>query len=731
MSALARLADRAGIAPGYHDIGGTWHSTGDETRRRLLAALGMPADDEAAAADALVALEAADWADPLPTAHIVAAETQPGAVPLVLTGGQRSGTLAWRLEREDGSQRAGEIAAVALAEVARHDGLVASRRLLPLPEVLAEGYHRLSLDLPDGTSAATTLMVCPRRGWSVAEAAGEERPRLWGLACQLYGLRGAEDGGIGTFAELADLARAAGAHGADLIGLNPLHALFPAAPQEFSPYSPASRDFLTILAIDPTQVPDFAECEAARALHDAPAARARRAALRAQPLVDYPAVTDALLPVLRALWDSFRARHLDGASPRSRAFQAFRAEGGGPLRRIATFFALQEEAVRRHGPDRAAWPTWPEPWRAPDSPDVAIFAMEHADRIGFHDYCQWIADEQLAAAAQAGREAGLRLGLYRDLAVGVGPASAAAWASPEALVRGAAIGAPPDLFNPRGQDWGLVPLDPRHLAGLAYQPFLTALRANMRHAGALRIDHAMGLTRQFWVPEGCRPDQGAYVAFPFEALRRLLALESRRNRCVAIGEDLGTVPDGFRAAMADSGALSYRVLSFERVEGGLFARPATYPDQAVVTAATHDLPTVAGFWSGRDLAWRRDLALYPSPEMAERDAADRRRDRRRLIDALIDAGVWPAEPPTDADAQPCDAALLAAIHRFLARTPSQILMVQMEDLAGLVEQANLPSTLDEHPNWRRRLPAPTEELLAGETAQAVLAALAEERPRSL
>lgn len=725
MTLLHRLADRAGIAPGYHDVHGTWHATSDDTRRRLLAALGLPADDEAQAADGLAVLDAADWLEPLPPAVVLPAEAQPAGLCLTLPPGLDDGTLTWRLEQEDGRQETGTAALAELEETARRglDPQAACRRTLPLPGGLPEGYHSLQIDLPDGTGAATTLIVAPRSGWSVEDAVGaagatgdSAPPRLWGLACQLYGLRGARDWGIGSFTELTALVEHAGAAGADLVGLNPLHALFPAAPQDHSPYSPASRDFLTLLAIDPERVADFAECDAARALVADPAFQARLAAARAPELVDYEAVTALLLPVLRALWDSFRALHLNSASPRGRAFQEFRAEGGGPLRRFATFLALQEEQLGQD-PDRFAWWTWPEGLHDPDSPEVAAFAAEHSDRIAFHEYCQWLADEQLAATAQASRGAGLRLGLYRDLAVGVGPASAAAWASPKALVRGVSIGAPPDLYNPKGQDWGLAPLDPRALALDGYRPFLTALRANMRHAGALRIDHAMGLMRQFWVPEGAPPDRGAYVAFPFEPLRRLLALESRRHRCVVIGEDLGTVPDGFREAMAESGALSYRVLYFERTGGDLFARPETYPPAALVAAATHDLPTLAGFWTGRDLDWRQRLDLYPDAATRARDAAARPADRRRLIDALIDAGLWLAEPPTDADRQPCDAALLAALHRFLARTPCALMMVQVEDLLGLVEQANLPGTIAAHPNWRRRLPLTVADLFAESAAE--------------
>jgi 4-alpha-glucanotransferase len=353
-----------------------------------------------------------------------------------------------------------------------------------------------------------------------------------------------------------------------------------------------------------------------------------------------------------------------------------------------------------------------------------MFASDHADTITLHIWLQWLADSQLSEVTSRASEGGMAVGLYRDLAVGVGPASASAWATPDRFVNGISVGAPPDLLNRLGQNWGLLPFNPMELADNRYAAWIDALRANMRHAGALRIDHAMALQHGYWVPDGISAAAGAYVTFPFDDLLRILALESRRNRCLVVGEDLGTVPEGFREIMAQSGVLSYRVMMFERVgDEQLFTRPSAYPDGALVTFGTHDLPTLAGFWTGADLEIRRDYALYPSEAERDADAEGRIADRRRLIDALIDAGVWPAEPPTDSGTLPISAELAEAVQRFLAMTPSRLMMVQLEDLLLLRDMMNLPGTVREHPNWRRRLPIDLDTLFSRSDIKGQLAAI--------
>lgn len=739
MTELDQLARLAGIEAGYHDIWGTYFEIPPTTKVAILEALGLAAATPAACAESLAAFVARPWRRMVEPVTIVPAEAQPGAVALVVPRRLAGGSLSWTVVLEDGNGRTGRqpIAALPLLGEREVDGEPLERRRLVLSPNLPEGYHRLILTVDNGApddllapelTGETSLIVAPPRCWGPDDVA--EGERLWGISCQLYALHSARNWGIGNYSDLAELAGRAAAAGADVIGLNPLHALFPIEPDQASPYSPASRIFLNALYIDPQAVPDFAESDVAQALVETPSFRERLAAARASELVDYPAVAGLVLPVLRALHRSFRVRHIAVGSARARAFDAFRAVGGRRLRNFATFYALQEHFAA-DDPEKLAWRNWPAAYHDPDAPAVAVFATEHPEQIEFHEYLQWLADQQLAEAAARGRAAGLRVGLYRDLAVGIGPDSAGAWTNPAAFVRSAGVGAPPDLLAPQGQSWGLCPFNPLTLREQAYTPFIAALRANMRHAGAVRIDHVMGLMHLFWVPAGLSAAHGAYLTYPFQDLIRVLALESRRQRCLVIGEDLGTVPDGFRPAVMAAGVLSYRVFQFERVGGGLFKRWSDYPEGALVTAGTHDLPTLAGFWTGRDLDWRRALHLYPTDRMRDEDAAARIADRRRLIDALIDAGLWPAEPKTtDVQRLALTRDLLIAVHRYLARTPSRLMMVQIEDAVGQIEQQNLPGTVSEHPNWRHRLLRPLDEIFADPDVQALLRAVAEDRSTS-
>jgi 4-alpha-glucanotransferase len=341
------------------------------------------------------------------------------------------------------------------------------------------------------------------------------------------------------------------------------------------------------------------------------------------------------------------------------------------------------------------------------SNEVASFAREHHADVEFHQYLEWEADRQLGAAAATGRDAGLGLGLYRDLAVGIDPQGAEAWGDPGRLVTGASIGAPPDVLNLKGQDWGLAPPDPLAMRRRAYAPFIDAVRATMRHAGMVRLDHVMGLQHLYCVPHGARATEGAYVSYPFGDLMRILALESERHRCAVVGEDLGTVPAGFSERLNDSGVLSYRVMLFERSDEQGFLPPERFRQGAAAVVATHDLATFRGFWLGRDLDWRRHLDLYPSEAAREGDIAGRRRERRQLLEALQREGLLTTEDAAGlltADDEPIFTPdLAAAVHRFLGRTASRVALLQLEDALAEFEQANLPGTIDEHPNWRRKL----------------------------
>src|SRR6266852_6007434 len=585
---LRHIAGSIGIATRHVDALGVVHEPDEETLSRLIAAFGLP-PDPTQAAEAL-AEEGRVAPFGLSAVHIVAQEDPAPALTLRLPS--ESGGVEWHCRLEDGAESAG-----------KSDGAE-----LRLPAGLPLGYHRLAIT-GVGASAEIGLVVAPD-ACHLGDAL-QPGARSWGLTAQLYGLRSARDWGIGDFSDLATLGREAGRLGAAAVGINPLHALFAAEPRHFSPYSPSSRVWLDYLYIDVTAVPGFAEDAAARALAPADAVLAARGA----QLVDDVAVAALKRSVLEALYRRFRKR--DGGSARGDALAAF-----------ATFEALHEHFTGAGGP--FSWHAWPAEMRDPNSAAVAEFARAHAGRVEFFQFLQWQADLQLGAAAAAGREGGLGIGLYRDLAVGVNPNGAEAWADRELVVPGAAIGAPPDLLARAGQNWGLAPINPLALRRRGFAPLIAALRANIRHAGRLRIDHVMSLQRLYLIPSGLPATRGAYVHYPFRDLLRLVALESRRQGCAVIGEDLGTVPEGFRETMQQANVLSYRVFMFERWGDGSFIPPGDYPPLAAASAATHDLATLKGFWLGQDILWRRRLALYPNEEAEASEAEERRRDRHLL-----------------------------------------------------------------------------------------------------
>lgn len=548
----------------------------------------------------------------------------------------------------------------------------------------------------------------------------EQGRRVWGFAVQLYALRSARNWGIGDFTDLAALLELAARHGADLVGVNPLHALFAHDARHCSPYAPSSRRFLNVLYVDVEAVPEFAASAPARALVGSAAFQARLRALREATHVDYEGVRAAKFELFERLFAALRDNPARGAE-----FEAFKRAGGEPLYRHALFEALQEHLYARD-PACWGWPNWPPAYRDSAAPAVADFARAHRDRIDFYAYLQWLADEQLAAAAARSRALGMAIGLYADLAVGVDANGADVWAERELYAHGLRIGAPPDDFNPRGQDWGLLPWRPQRLHAAACAPFVDVLRANMRHAGALRIDHVMGLRRLYLIPAGAQATDGAYVRYPFGALLAAAATESRLHRCLVIGEDLGTVPDEVRAALAAARALSYRVVYFERDAEGGFRAADAFPPAAVATVSTHDLPTLAGWWEERDLALREALGLWPDMAFAAAQRAARARDRALLVERLKREGLLAQDYAAPAA---FDDALALAVHAHLARTRSAIAVVQPEDVFGERDQANVPGTVDAHPNWRRKIAPALERWADDARLRACAEAFAAARPR--
>jgi 4-alpha-glucanotransferase len=546
------------------------------------------------------------------------------------------------------------------AELTLEDGAVL-RVTDRLPHDLPLGYHRLRRT-SDGHEIR--LIVAPHRCHL------PEGTRLWGWAAQLYAARSRESWGIGDLADLRRLAQWSASLGAGMLLINPLSAPTPVAPLQPSPYYPSSRRFRNPLYL---RVEDVAGAESARVNLERLATAGR--ALDEARRIDRDAVWKLKSEGLERIWASFRSND---------RFESYRREQGPALRDFATFCALAE----RHG---AGWQRWPEDYRRPESPAVARFAAESASRIAFHEWLQWCLDEQLARAAPA-------LRLMQDLPIGVDPGGADAWAWQDVLTTEASVGAPPDSYNADGQNWGLPPFVPHRLAARGYEPFIQTIRAALRHAGGLRIDHVMGLFRLFWVPRGLTPHHGAYVRYPADDLLAIVALESQRAQAIVVGEDLGTVEAGMRERLAEHAVLSYRVVLFEP------GPPASYPELALAAVTTHDLPTIAGLWTGADIEAQAAMGREPN-----RAGFNEMRDRLRAISGVND------DAPV--------AEVIERVHARLGEAPSRIVTATLDDALAVTERPNMPGTVDEWPNWSMALPDPLEAIEQADLPRAIARAL--------
>jgi len=684
------LAEAAGFRLDWVDAAGVHQKTSADSLRRILHAMDLPCET----------------ADQCRESHTRLAE-QKAQLPPLLTG-----RIGIPLEMPAGTNFAGRNYRIEFESGGRIDGRFSGAAEPELPPIDRYGYHRLLVG-----DTEITLAIAPPRCFGINDALPDGRrdddssvPRLWGLGAQLYSLRRRGDGGIGDFTALTTLVRAAAAHGAAALAISPVHAMFSADVTRFSPYGPSSRLFLNALHIDPARIRGEEALAAAIASLGSDAAN-RLAQLEQEQLIDWPAAAALRLDLLRNLYRQFADSGDDQGE-----FDAFRRQGGEALQAHARFETLH--AWRLANGEDGFWRHWPGQLRNPHSREVENFAREHADEIAFHEFLQWQAARGLAAAQKSARDAGMPIGLISDLAVGADNSGSQAWSRQQEIMHGLSVGAPPDALNPRGQSWGLGAFLPHAMKARGFHAYIEMLRAAFAHAGGVRIDHVLGLSRLWLVPDGASSADGAYLRYPMEDLLRLIALESWRYRSIVIGEDLGTVPPGFDTLIAQAGLLGIRVLLFQR-DAARFFRPDEWPDNTVATTTTHDLPTIAGWWQGRDLDWRSELDLLETgqSQAAARDV--RNQERAILWQALIDAGCASGEMPAPrAEAAPLDAAI-----EFIGATPAPLAMLPIEDALGLPEQPNLPGTIDVHPNWRRRLSQPVDTLLTGTEVSKRLALL--------
>jgi 4-alpha-glucanotransferase len=672
---LKAAALAAGLRPDWTDAFGARRSVSPPTLRALLAALHVESATARAAPRGFVP-------------------------PLVVTDAARPvlrlpATLLRKVRRISIELEQGGRCECAMDRGASSTGQQRLRITLP------PGYHRI-----EAGDAKMLLAAAPRRAFTLADATVQRDPRAWGIAVQVYGLRRRGDLGIGDFTALAEAAQAAGNEGAAALAISPVHALFAADAQKYSPYAPSNRCFLNALHADPDNLltgREFADVPSTRRL----AGELER--LRRARLIDWSDAAALHRQIFERLFARLAAGQLAGAA----SFADFRAAGGDALQRHACFEAWHEQHAPPGG-GTAAQPPHPRALRA--------FARDNAQRVTFHAFLQWCARRGLAQAQAAARGAGMAVGLIADLAVGADPAGSECWSRPDDMLAGANIGAPPDQLNALGQNWGLTTFSPFQLVYNGYAPFLDLLRATMRDAGGIRLDHVMALMRLWLMPAGASPAEGAYLHYPFDDLLRLTVLESWRHRCIVVGEDLGTVPPQCRRRLARAGVLGLDVLAFMR-SGDTFLAPRKWRREAVAMTSTHDVAPVAGWWQSRDLDWRRRLGLFGAVGEAD-ERRVRVRSRQQLARALAAAGIARVSPRSAAP-RIVDAAVAA-----VATSPAALAIVPVEDLLGSSEQPNLPGTVAVHPNWRRRYTPEASALLDPPIANARIRLLRRARGRS-
>ena len=718
LNVLKQAAEQVNIADSYISAWGIHTDVKPEVIEGLLASLGYDTSSDEALLASVEKQHKSEVLEPVYVLH----DDEPMDIGLHLAVGGRESDFQWYLLTEQGETYSGDVSQALLRDEREANETLYFR----LPVTLSLGYHQLTLTRKRRKAPySATIIVAPRACYK--QPALLQGKKMWGPSIQLYTLRTQHNWGMGDFGDLKQLVADIASRGGDFVGLNPIHSLFPANPEAASPYSPSSRRWLNILYIDVSSVPEFSLSAQAQQCVGSPEFQSRLQKARETHWVNYTEVAQLKMSVLPLLYQEFRHRHLELNSERAQQFKEFVDAGGESLRQQAVFDALHAyvSAKQEHV---WGWPAFPEEYRRYENADVQAYAEQNPEHVELYLYLQWVADAQIKEAQQLATEKGMVVGLYRDLAVGVADSGSETWSDNGNVVLGASVGAPPDVLGPLGQNWGLPPLNPEKLRATGYQLFIQLLRRNMQHCGALRIDHVMGLLRLWWIPRGESATNGAYMYYPVKEMLAILALESHRQQCSVIGEDLGTVPEEMAQLLRDAGVHSYKVFFFEtsKTDGG-YISPVHYPAQSMATLCTHDMPTLRGFWHCEDLKLGGEIGLYPDKKQLQKLFDDRLKCKQGILDSVAWHGRLPEGVGRDAFYVPMDSYLSEALQLHVAAGASALLSVQLEDWLEMDQPVNIPGTVSEYPNWRRKLSLNLEQMFAKEEINRISLHLTETR----
>jgi 4-alpha-glucanotransferase len=725
---LHELSELCGIIPEYWDIFGKKQIPSLETKRAILRAMNLDIDTDEDIQRAILEKRNKSWKSFIEPVCVVSINEQPFVLPLHIPLDESQLTelcINFSVEDEHGQKNDYALSgdACTVSEKQRFDNTQYVKIILHDTAHRQIGYYNLDVEcrikegsFSDGRniiSKKSKLIITPDTCYTPQFF---QYGRAWGLAVNLYAVRSARNYGAGDLSDLRMIVDWIANLKGDFVGINPLHVLPNTQPFGISPYSPISRLYKNFIYIDIDRIPEVSEAKN-RNIFNNENVLDRIEILRELDTVNYDEVARIKEGILKTAFALFYSDHYLKGTNRGLDFREYVSDEGYPLLYFATFMAI---ASHQSGGRDLNWKEWPYEYQNIKSDAIRRFQKEHKEEILFHQYVQWLIDRHQREVAENAERAGMRLGLYQDLAIGSVVGGSDVWSYPDVIAHEADVGAPPDDFNPHGQKWGFPPMIPEKLKETGYELFIQTMQKNMKHSGALRIDHALGLFRLFWVPKGMSPKEGAYVEYPSEDLLRIIALESVRNRTVIIAEDLGTIGKNVREALKNFQMLSYRLFYFERnYPDPSFLKPEEYPELALCAVTTHDLPTLYGYWTGRDLEIKRQLGHYSDDDFWQSRLDERERDKKLILTALDEQTISYGNNEHKEEIEEMTVQLCQAIYQYLARTPSKLLLISLDDIIGTINQQNMPGTVDSYPNWMQKIPILLEKIVSDKRFQSL------------
>lgn len=710
-----------GIVPEYWDIFGNKKRTSLETKKAILRAMKVKTDSEEDIRHEIETRRLKQWKSIMAPVHVVSENTRPLILFLCLPvqeGKESALELSLSLKDEHGNKTENKLSWSDL--VFLEDKLIEGSRYVKVQasdDLKRDiGYYSVDVECrhPDNIfpgnknkiTASSKLIITPDSCYIPSEL---DSGQIWGLSVNLYSIRSEQNYGVGDFRDLKGIIKLTSDMGGGFVGINPLHAIPNTQPYGISPYSPISRLYRNFIYLS---VKDIMELKELKSLKSALSSETLKEIDRLKKLdiIDYEKIALLKKKILKNIFDEFYEKHYKKDTTYAKEFKKYVLNEGAPLETFSIFMAVWNDL--RLTKNIYSWQEWPEEYRNLSPEEIRKIKKKYKKEIIFEQYIQWLIEKQLEDIVKLYKKLGMPVGLYNDLAIGSIGSGSDVWSNQD-IFGNADVGAPPDDFSPDGQNWGFPPMIPEKMHETGYDLFIKTIRKNMQYGGALRIDHALGIFRLFWIPSGLSPTEGAYVEYPHEDLLRIIALESVRNKSVVVAEDLGTIGDNVRDALKKFRMLSYRLFYFERnYPDPSFVSPSEYPPMALCSITTHDLPTLYGYWAGQDIKAKKDLGKYSEESHSVRLLEERQRDKKLILTALKSQNILPEDFQLDAEnIKQMTPELCNAIYEYLSRTPCKLILVSLDDIIGTLNQQNMPGTVDAYPNWRQKTPLSLEEMV--------------------